>query len=68
MPSYEVAIYNSEVKEALANGKKHERVAMEWADVRFLEVTAMSEGMARSKIEGQYPSSEGFVIEEIMEV
>jgi|TARA_B100000315_G_scaffold221740_1_gene225330 hypothetical protein len=67
MPNYEAAIYNQEVRDAIASGKQHERVSHDWADVRFIEVTAPNQDMALAKINEEYPSGEGFVVEEIME-
>lgn len=65
MPTYEAAIYNQQVREAKKRGQKHPKISEEWASVRFIEVQAMNENMARSKLNREYPSSDGFVIEEI---
>jgi len=66
MSTFEAAIYNEQVKAATARGEQHPRIAADWANVRFIEVEAINEAMARAKLNREYPSSEGFVIEEIM--
>lgn len=65
MPTYEAAIYNEQVRDAKKRGQQHPRIAADWASVRFIEVEAMNENMARAKLNQKYPPKDGFVIEEI---
>ena len=65
MPTFEAAIYNEQVRDAKKRGQSHPRISDDWATVRFIEVEAMNENMARIKLGQKYPGKDGFVIEEI---
>lgn len=65
MPVFEAAIYNVKVKAARERGESHPSIGDEWANVHFIEVDAMSESLARSKLARQYPADEGFVVDEL---
>ena len=68
MPKFEAAIYNSRVRDA-KNGAQHPLgISAEWANVRFIEVEAMNESMARIKLDQDYPEKDGYVVEEITPV
>lgn len=67
MPKYEVAIYNSAVRDAMARGQQHDSVSSDWASTRYIEITALNEEGARAKASRQYPDSQGFVIDGIFE-
>ena len=64
MPLFEVAIYNELVKRAMQNG---ERAAYsdDWADTRYIEVSARDESDARRKVLVKYPKDKGFIIKGI---
>lgn len=68
MPKYEIALYNKEVRDLVKRGERHERYEDTWADTHYIEVMAPGDDMARAKIEKQYPSHRGFVIEQVNEV
>ncbi len=68
MPTYEVAVYNAAVREAVADEKRHPRYADEWADLHFIEVEAVDADAARAKINRKYPQSDGFVADDITEI
>ena len=68
MPKFEFAIYNERVREALKSGESHPGYEDSWADTHYIEVVAMGESMARSKIDGLYPNRNGFVVDEVREL
>ena len=67
MAKFEFAVYNAEVRKLVAEGKQHNRLTADWADTHYVEITAFNEGQARGKFEEMHPSSEGFVIGDVME-
>ncbi len=65
MAIFEAAIYNIKVKAARERGESHPKIDDEWASVHFIEVDAMNEAMARSKVDRQYPAADGSGIDEL---
>ena len=65
MPKFEVAIYNQQVRDKVAEGDSHEYYADEWADLHFIEISAESEDHVRSQVNGRHPFKSGFIIESI---
>ena len=65
MPKFEAAIYNSRARDAKAGAQQPSGISIEWANVRFIEVEAMNENMARIKLVQDYPEKDGFVVEEV---
>ncbi|NVJ90588.1 MAG: hypothetical protein HWE34_02970 [Methylocystaceae bacterium] len=61
MALYEVEIYNELVKRAVNSGETSQ-YSDEWADTRYIEVSARDEMDARRKILSKYPKDRGFVI------
>jgi len=68
MPKFEVAIYNQQVRDLVAEGDSHEYYDDEWADIHFLEVSAENEGLAQVQIDGRHPMKNGFVIDSIEKI
>ncbi|NQV48354.1 MAG: hypothetical protein HQ504_11315 [Rhodospirillaceae bacterium] len=68
MPKYEVALYNKEVREALADNDKHARYEDSWGDIHYIEIKAANEEMATEMAKREYPALRGFVIEEVTEI
>ena len=64
MALYEVAIYNELVKQAMQKGEPA-AYSDDWADTRYIEVTARDEMSARRKVLTKYPKDKGFVIKGI---
>lgn len=62
MAVFEVAIYNSEVVEALDKGQKHPDLDDDWVDTHFIEFNAPDEAAARARAEQRYPANRGYVI------
>jgi hypothetical protein len=67
MALYEFAVYNAEVRKMVEEGKQHHRLTPDWADMQYIEINAPNEQHARGKFEEMHPSSEGFVIGDVME-
>ncbi len=68
MAKFEVAVYNAEVRQKVANGEHHSRFTDDWADLRYIEIEADNEEQARSLVEVMHPSVQGFVIDEFLEI
>ena len=62
---FEIGLYNTEVRNCLAEGASHRDLSDEWADIHYIEVTAESSGEARQRIEQRYPQALGFTITEV---
>lgn len=65
--TYEVAVYNQEVREAMKSGERHSFLKDDWADIHWIEVRAYNQEAARQKIESKYPPARGYVITDIQE-
>jgi hypothetical protein len=68
LKSFEVEIYNSNVREAVKNNTSHFIYADHWADSQIQDVRACNEVEALSLINIRYPHDKGFIIEKITEL
>ena len=68
MAKFEIAVYNSEVRQKVAEGQAHSRLTDDWADIQYIEIVALSEEQARAQFEESHPSGQGFVIDGITEI
>lgn len=66
MKTYEIAIYNQEVRKLVADGRRHRNLSDAWADTHYIEIKANSPQEARVKAASRYPAENGYVIEEIL--
>ncbi len=66
MKTYEIAIYNQEVRKLVADGRRHRNLADAWADTHYIEIKANSQEEARAKLASRYPAENGYVIEEVL--
>lgn len=66
MKTYEIAIYNKEVRKLVADGNRHRNLSDAWADTHYIEVKANSPEEARAKVASRYPAENGYVIEEVI--
>ncbi len=66
MKTYEIAIYNQEVRKLVADGGRHRDLSDAWADTHYIEVKANSPQEARAKVASRYPAENGYVIEEVI--
>lgn len=64
--AFEVRIYNQEVRQLVKDNRHHELFDDQWADCHRHGVYAVSEDEAKSIAEDRFPSSDGFVIEDIL--
>ncbi len=62
---FEAAVYNQQVRDRVAEGKKHRFYDDSWADTHYIEIEAESEEAVRAKLRRRYPEAQGFVIEGI---
>ncbi|MCG8510293.1 MAG: hypothetical protein MI741_13775 [Rhodospirillales bacterium] len=62
--TYEVAIYNEEVRTYLQQGKRHQ-LDPRWAETHYMEIKANSEQEARKAMARRYPSDQGYVIVDV---
>ena len=65
MATFEIAVYNEEVRSLEAEGESHRHLSKDWADIHYFEVEARDESHARQKALNKYPSSAGYVIDNI---
>lgn len=66
LKSYEVAIYNRDVRRLVADGQRHRDLSDAWAEVHYIEVRAHSEQEARAQVARRYPPGRGYVIEDVI--
>ncbi len=62
---YEVAVFNQQVIDQMAQGLRHKYLKDAWAENQYFEITADSPEAARRKIEARYPPENGYVISSI---
>ncbi|MBT7954693.1 MAG: hypothetical protein HN731_05855 [Rhodospirillaceae bacterium] len=65
MAEFEVAIYNKEVRELVAEGSRHQNLTDEWAETHYIDVEGSDKQDARRIIQRRYPEKRGFVIDSI---
>lgn len=65
--SFEVAVYNQEVRRLVAEGARHRNLTDDWADTHYIEIEATDSTAAPKKIESRYPEHQGFVIEQVVQ-
>ncbi len=68
MANFEFAVYNAEVRQKVADDERHKRFTDDWAAMRYIEIEADNEEQARALVDVIYPSVQGFVIDEILEI
>ncbi len=61
--TFEVGIYNQEVRSCVKENNCHLDYGDDWADVRYQNVVALSQEEALDLIKDRYPSDKGFVIQ-----
>jgi len=60
--TFEVGIYNKEVRSAVKENISHIDFGDEWADVHYQNVVADTEAEALAMITDRYPEEKGFVV------
>lgn len=66
LKSFEIAIYNQEVRKLVAEGRRHRNLSDAWAETHYIEVKARSQQEARAQVARRYPAENGYVIEEVI--
>jgi len=67
LQTFEITIYNQQVRALVFDGESHKRYRDEWADTHYIEFDAESEADAIAKCDRKYPKADGFVIEAVLE-
>lgn len=65
MFTFEVVIYNEQVRDKLREGLHHRTFNDDWGDSHYIEIRADDEDGALHKARDKYPPEDGFVIEGI---
>ena len=65
---YEIVVYNRAVRARVEKGFHHRNLADSWAEVQHIDLTAKDAADARRKATIRFPESEGYVIDEIVEL
>ncbi|PCI32861.1 MAG: hypothetical protein COB54_05595 [Alphaproteobacteria bacterium] len=68
MKTYEITLYNQDVRKALESGHSHTQYDDAWADQHFLQVEARDMAEARRRIQTRHPERQGFIIVDIIEI
>ena len=63
--TYEVSIYNRDVRAAVKGNESHIFYGDQWADLQFQDVYADNELEARKLISLRYPPEQGFVVQDL---
>ncbi|WP_038012909.1 hypothetical protein [Terasakiella pusilla] len=65
--TFEVGIYNQEVRSCVKENDSHLDYGDQWADVHYQNIIADTEEEARSMVAERYPAERGFILESISE-
>jgi len=65
MQTFEITIYNEEVRNLVSKGESHKTFTDDWGDSHYIEYKAEDEDGAISKCQQRYPAEDGFVIEAV---
>ncbi|MCK5424889.1 MAG: hypothetical protein KAI89_05920 [Emcibacter sp.] len=68
MKTFEITIYNEEVRESVRTERTHPNYDDGWADQRFLQIEGKDLDDVKETIKRRYPKRRGFVVVEIMEL
>ena len=68
MPSFEIGVYNKEVRKLTRVGDHHKDLDDSWENIHYIEITSNDEQQARAKVQSKYPSTHGYVIEQVSRV
>jgi len=68
MPTFEIGVYNKEVRELTGMGEHHKNLSDSWENIHYIEVFATDEDEARRKAQSKYPREHGYIIEQVSRV
>ncbi len=60
--TYEISVYNKDVRDKIQAGQEHDTLESSWADVHLIEIRANSEEDAVSSCRRKHPERLGFVM------
>ena len=63
--SFQVTLYNREVRAAVKENQSHALLGDHWADAQIQDVRAHDESEARLLVAKRFPPDMGFVVEEL---
>ena len=66
--SFEIPVYNQEVRQAVRSKQNHPSFEAKWADTHLIIVRAHTEDEALAQCQRQHPEGLGFVHGEVAEV
>jgi len=66
--SFEIPVYNEEVRQAVRSKQNHPSFEAKWADSRYIELPAKNVKSVIKKIRSKYPRRRGFKITAITEI
>jgi hypothetical protein len=66
--TYEVGVFNKEVRDAMREGERHKHLKDEWADIHYIEVTADDEHLARAEVMRRYRPENGYVVTSVVKL
>jgi len=64
--TFEITIYNEQVRVCVQNGDHHKDLSDGWGDSHYIEFKAEDEAAAIAKCECKYPQAQGFVVESVL--
>lgn len=65
MPTFEIAVYNKQVRDRLKIGERHRDLKDEWADMHYVEIKADNLDHAKERAHARFPAEDGYVIESV---
>ena len=65
---YEVVLFNTEVREMVAQGEHHRHLDDVWGENQHVEIRAVDIEDAKRKIGRRYPAHQGYEIVEVMHI
>ncbi|MEQ8194630.1 MAG: hypothetical protein RIB59_09095 [Rhodospirillales bacterium] len=68
MPTFEVGIYNAEVRDLTKFGERHKSLDDSWENIHYFEFVADNEEHARRKAQAKYPPDRGYVVDQIIKI
>ena len=55
MPSFEIGVYNKEIRKLTRVGDHHKDLDDSWENIHYIEITSNDEQQARAKVQSKYP-------------
>ncbi|MDP6108533.1 MAG: hypothetical protein QGF71_00470 [Rhodospirillales bacterium] len=65
MAEFEVGTFNKQVREALADGRRHRDLSDDWADMHYVTIKASDKDGTCQAAGRKYPLERGYVIDSV---